>query len=130
MSAEQEIDVMKEFGLCDDDATSYLEHALAREIMRLREALDATEAERNAMQREMLDRMNKLHRVLGDPYGHLTKEVERLSRILAALRNPSEAMVKAVDTRLVHALTRGDVFRELIIRAVKAAEQEASDDAR
>ena len=60
----------------------------------------------------------------------MADEIVRLRRILAALREPSEAMVKAVDTRLVHALTRGDVFRELIIRAVKAAEQEASDDAR
>ena len=57
----------------------------------------------------------------------MADEIVRLRRILAALRGPSEAMVKAVDAALVHAPTRADVFRELIRRAVKAAEQEASN---
>lgn len=79
---DDEVRVIAEFGDVSD-GTSYVEHGMAREIVRLR-------------------------------------------RILAALREPSDAMVKAVDAALVHAPTRADIFRELIRRAVEAAEQEAS----
>lgn len=57
----------------------------------------------------------------------MADEIVRLRSILAALREPSDAMVEAVDAALVHAPTRADVFRELIRRAVQAAEQEASN---
>ena len=56
----------------------------------------------------------------------MADEIVRLRRTIAALREPSEAMVKAVDAALVHAPTRADVFRELIRRAVEAAEQEVN----
>ena len=56
----------------------------------------------------------------------LCEEIDRLRATLYALREPSEAMVKAVDAALVYAPTRADVFRELIRRAVEAAEQEAT----
>ena len=56
----------------------------------------------------------------------MADEIVRLRRILDALREPSEAMVKAVDAALVYAPTRADVFRELIRRAVEAAEQEVN----
>jgi hypothetical protein len=62
-----------------------------------------------------------------DQWDVMADEIVRLCRILSALREPSEAMVKAVDAALVHAPTRADVFRELIRRAVEAAEQEASN---
>ena len=61
-----------------------------------------------------------------DQWDVMADEIVRLRRILDALREPSEAMVKAVDAALVHAPTRADVFRELIRRAVEAAEQEVN----
>ena len=101
--------------------TGHIVRSMADEIVRLR-------GERDALRHEMHDRMNKLHRVLGDPYGHLTEEVARLSRILAALREPSEVVMIAVQDAVYDQVGAPCHYREatVIVRAaVAAAEQES-----
>ena len=122
-------DVLKEFDPIDQlswhwDALDIAE-AMADEIVRLRGERDALKQRLVETEADWAQCIRASDDLEEEAKEYKSKWVE-LACVISNLREPSEAMVKAVDAALVHAPTRADVFRELIRRAVEAAEQEVN----
>lgn len=94
---------------------------MADEIVQLREQLAAVEAER--------DFEAKLHQHTQQKHAHALRERDRAKRILAALREPSEAVVNALRKHIgIYSLTTAAEFTDAFTAAVAAAEREVNND--
>lgn len=124
-------EVLNEFSI-GTVTTRHNVYAMADEIMRLRECLAAMEAECDALRNEWQSEKKRRYEIEDKAFLH-SKNVERLRRVLAALREPTEAVSKAAfyhwsvcepsESEIISALNK--VIRAAVVEAeVVAAEQE------
>lgn len=124
-------EVLNEFSI-GTVTTCHNVYAMADEITRLRECLAAVEAERDALRNEWQSEKQRRYAIEDETFLHSVK-VKRLMRVLAALREPNEAVSNAAfyhwsvcepsESEIISALD--EVIRAAVVAAeLVAAEQE------
>ena len=111
------------FGGVHSHRAGYGDDKLARLVDYLRQRPSATLASgEGALLLAEIDRLRVAAKDSADHYADARAEIDRLRRILAALREPSEGVVDAMENWLVW--TDRPYMRNAIRAAVAAAEQE------